>query len=130
MAVLDSSAIIHLLKGSEAGELIKQYYLEELNSTTTVCIHEVLIGAKGKQREEAIDFMKGLEILPFDEKAAQKSVELFDQLSKQGKSMQKLDLFIASICLARQIPIITTDNDFANIDNLLIRNVRNLRKQN
>lgn len=126
MAVLDSSSIIHLLRGSEAGKLIKQQYLEELNSTTTICVHEVLIGAKQKYREEAINFIKKLEILPFDEKAANKSVELHDMLSKKGRQMQKLDLFIASICLTHGTPLITTDADFDNIDGLLVRNVKRM----
>ena len=44
MIILDSSAIIHLLRGTEKGKTIKNALKNENYATTAFCVHEVLIG--------------------------------------------------------------------------------------
>jgi len=116
MAVLDSSAIIHILEGTNEGKLIEAKFREQLISTTSISINEVLIGLTKKERELAMPFIKSLEVLPFDEAAALKSIELEDYLKSKGRTIGKQDIFIASICIIHDLPLITTDKDFKNVD--------------
>ncbi len=123
MAILDSSAIIHLLKGAQKGQSLQEKFETELTSTTSISINEVLAGIDNKHKLIAIDFLKGLEIIPFDERAAYKSAELEESLRKKGKMMGKLDLLIAAICLTHNIPLVTTDADFNAVQGLKILTV-------
>jgi|SRR3989338_4443723 len=120
MAVLDSSAIIHILEGTRQGLIIKENYGDEALSTTVFSINEVLIGLQGKQKEEAKAFLTILDIISFDQNAAFKSVELEEDLRAKGKLINKTDIFIASICISHSLPIITTDKDFQNVRSLKV----------
>lgn len=120
MAVLDSSAIIHLLANTPIGEKICEDFSEELTSTTSICMHEVLVGLKELHRAAALQFFNGLEILPFDQKAAEYSSQLSVKLSKLGKPLSQGDLFIASICLLHDIPLITADKGFTPVEGLKV----------
>ena len=118
MAVLDSSAIIYLLDGTEKGRVIKEEFGSEISATTTICINEVLTGYTQKEQERAWPFFQNLEILPFDLRASLKSVDLERSLRKKGTMLSKPDLFIASICLVHSLPLITTDKGFKDIEGL------------
>ena len=118
MAVLDSSAIIHILNGTEKGKQIEERFADELISTTSISINEVLIGLTKTERGLIMPFVKGLEVLPFDEAAAFKSIELEDFLRSKGKPIGKQDIFIASICLVHELSLVTTDKDFNNVPGL------------
>ncbi len=48
----------------------------------------------------------------FDEKASDIASELFKNLKLKGKIPKLKDLFIASIALAKNKPVITIDRDF------------------
>lgn len=124
MAVLDSSAIIHILEGTRQGLTIKEEYGDESTSTTAFSVNEVLIGLQGKRKEEAKAFINALEILPFDADAAFKSLDLENDLRAKGKLINKTDIFIASICVTYGTQIITTDADFENVHNLKVVLVR------
>ena len=83
-------------------------------------MHEVLVGLKDYYRPAALQFFHGLEILAFDQKAAEHSSQLSVKLSKLGKPLSQGDLFIASICLLHDIPLITTDKGFTQIQGLKV----------
>ena len=120
MAVLDSSTIIHLLKGTQQGHILREKFENEILTTTSISINEVLIGIKDQQKILALEFLKELEILPFDERAAYKSVELEDYFRKKGKLIGKLDTMIAAICLTHNLSLITTDKDFDFVPGLKV----------
>lgn len=120
MAVLDSSAIIHLLADTPAGEKICEEFIDQITSTTSICMHEVLVGLKELHRAAALQFFNGLEILPFDQKAAEYSSQLGMKLTKLGKPLGQGDLFIASICLLHDLPLITTDRGFMRVEGLKV----------
>lgn len=116
MIVLDSSALIHLLRGTEKGKEIKKTLENEIYATTSFSVHEVLIGSR--EKEVLMGFFKSIPILPFDLESSLKTVEIENTLKKKGKLMAKIDLFIASICVAHNLSFITTDCDFKNISEL------------
>lgn len=124
MIVLDSSAIIQILNGTKEGEKIKDLYTnrEFISATTSININEVLIGVKENKKEDVKNFFEELEILNFDSRAAYKSVEIENSLRKKGKLINKLDIYIASICLIHDAQIITLDKDFNNIEGLKVIN--------
>ncbi len=123
MAILDSSALIDLLSGTDKGRQLKEKYQSLSTTTTAICINEVLIGLSQKEREATREYLLSLEILPFDTAAAFKSLELENELYKKGIPLSKLDLFIASVCLTHKLPLITTDEDFKKVKGLSILTV-------
>ncbi|MBI4148040.1 type II toxin-antitoxin system VapC family toxin [Candidatus Woesearchaeota archaeon] len=120
MAILDSSAIIHVLAGSGEGERIKEKFGDVAYATSAISVHEVLAGVSDGHRAKVVEFLKNIEILPFDAAAAFKSSELELHLKRSGRMICKLDILIASICLVRNVPLITTDNDFKKVTGLSV----------
>ena len=116
MIILDSSAIINLLRGTEKGKTIKNALKNENYATTAFCVHEVLIGSE--EKEALMSFFKSISVLSFDAEASFKSIEIENTLRKKGKLIGKIDLFIASICVVHNMQLMTTDNDFKNIPDL------------
>lgn len=120
MILLDTSAVIELLKGTEKGNVVRTYIGAETVGMTTITVNEVLIGALGKQHEIALGLIESAEILPFDLDAAHKSVEVEQFLRKKGKLVGKLDIFIAAIGLVHNLSLLTTDEGFKNVQDLKV----------
>lgn len=118
MAVLDSSAIIHVLAGSVEGEKIRDMFGDVSHATTAISVHEVLAGVPECHHAKVVEFLKNLEIIPYDDGAAFKSSELENHLKRRGQMIGKLDILIASICLVHGLPLITSDNDFKKVSGL------------
>lgn len=120
MIVLDSSAVIEFFSGDKRGKKVKAIINKESIAVTSITVHEVLHGVKGREKEAIIEFFKSIIILPFDADASLKSIVLEEALMAKGKPLAKLDLFIAAICIQRQCKLITTDKDFKKVDALEI----------
>ena len=120
MAVLDSSALIEILLGTKKGEEIKRIIREEGASITSISIHEVMMGARPHEWQEVREFLESFEIIPFEEKAAFKSVEIEEALMKKGRPIGKLDCMIAAVCLILEVPLITADSDFSRVEGLTV----------
>jgi len=120
MAVLDSSAIIHVLGGTTQGKIILDKFGDQAQAITAVSMNEVLVGEQQQRAARIREFCQGFEILPFDAKAALKSVDIELTLRKKGKPIGKMDLFIAATCIANDLPLITSDRDFKNVEGLRV----------
>jgi len=120
MIVLDSSALIHLLSGTDQGKTIRQSLGPEAMAATSISVHEVLIGTKEKEKALVEDFFKGITIIPFDAEASYMSIQVQSGLRRKGKMLAKLDLFIASICVLHNLKLFTTDSDFKSVDGLVV----------
>ena len=120
MAIIDSAAIIHILEGTQEGESIKERYKEEITTTTTICFHEVLADLWPPKRVRAMRLFSQLEIVAYDKDAAEKSIEIEEQLKKKGRKINRTDIFIAGICRVKNMPLITTDKDFLEIEGLKV----------
>lgn len=120
MIILDSSAIIELIKGTEQGKEIVKLIEHETVGITTMSINEVLLGAKDKYKLFLKEFFKSVHIFPFDEEAAYKSIDVEESLKKKGRPIGKIDILIAATCINYGIPLITCDKDFTNIQELKV----------
>ena len=118
MIVLDSSAVIELLIGTAMGGKVQEILDTEIAAVSPVTINEVLIGAQGKQMDVALDFFRTAQVIPFDAEAAYVSVDIERVLRKKGKVLSKQDVFIAASCLVHQLPLLTFDKDFRNVEKL------------
>jgi predicted nucleic acid-binding protein len=57
-------------------------------------------------------------VLCFDKDAAIKSAAIEEELSGKGNMINKTDIFIAGICITKNMPIVTLDNHFKKIPGL------------
>lgn len=118
MIVLDASAIIELLAGTEKGEQVRTILQNEAAAASAVTINEVLISARDRQRLH--DFFKSLHVLPFDDEAAYASIKIEESLRKKGRMIGKLDIFVAATCIVHMLPVLTADKDFQQVDGLKV----------
>ena len=116
MLLLDTSAIIDFLNGTDRGRHVQLIIGTKTCAITTISINEVLIGAKGKQKPIAEAFLNSLQVLPFDTASAYQSVTVEENL--KSNLIGKLDMMIAAVGLAHNLPILTCDNDFKRIQGL------------
>ena len=120
MIVLDTSAIIELIRGTEQGKQIQKLILYESAATSTITLNELFTGVQGKEKQIIQEFMKAIHLLPFDSEAAQKSILIEEALTKKGRPIGKLDIFIAAICMIHDLPLITMDKGLKQVDGLKV----------
>jgi len=70
---------------------------------------EILVGTP---RKDELIWLETLIELPFDGKCAEMASYLHKKLMKMGTPMSYRDLFIASIAIVNDLPIVTLDEDF------------------
>ena len=117
LILLDTSAVIEMLKGTSNGAKVKALIETEKFAITSITINETLKG-QSKGRELIKEFLQSMYILPFDEAAAWESAKLDQELYEKGKPLGKLDLYIASIALLHSIPLVSFDQNFKNVSKL------------
>jgi|SRR3989344_5624172 len=122
MIFLDTSSIIELLAGTEQGRKISILIECDAVAVSAISVNELLVG-ETKRKQLILDFLKTCFIMPFDSEASYKSVEIEDKLRSSGKLIGKLDIFIAAICMSNEIPLLTFDHDFKNVDGLKLVSV-------
>lgn len=120
MVILDTSALIEILAGTERGLKLKEILGKGKLATTPITVNEALVSIRPKDGKIFRDFLETLEIIPFDKGSAFKSVEIEDALMKKGDVIGKLDIFIAAICIQKNIPLATFDSDFKRVDGLTL----------
>ena len=108
-AIIDTSVVIEIAKDNRS--IIEQ--LEKFRGwkfyITTITNFELKVGVLSEKERAIID---ALPKLSFDERASNIAAELFKDLKAEGKTPKLKDLFIASIALANNMPLITCDRDF------------------
>lgn len=66
------------------------------------------MGATDSQKLHDIQLLtEDLLILPFDDRVAAKSGEIYHQLKKENKMIEFRDIFIAATCIIYQMPLKT-----------------------
>jgi len=118
MYILDSSALIELLRESPSGKRIADEIGDTPAITTAFTVNELLIGAKGVQRKTIEKLFEGVEVIVYDKDSAIKSTEIEEMLMKKGQAINKVDIFIAGICMTNKKPLITLDKHFKRIPEL------------
>ena len=110
--------IIHKFKQFDVGDI----------GVSAITVSELQYGvAKSKNRrlnkQRVEEFLSPLEILSFDEKAADIYGEIRLQLGKFGEPIGPLDLLIAAQALSRNLGLITNnEREFKRVKNLKVEN--------
>jgi len=118
MFVLDTSAVIEILKNTENVKKISSLVKNEKIAITSISYYELLIGEDGDRLQKVIQFLDSLEILNFDKESAIKSNFIYKEMKVKGKFIGKADTLIAGICEYHHLPLITLDKDFKNIKSI------------
>jgi len=109
-----------MLRGSAEGEKVRKSIADEAVGVSALSVHEVLYGARGQETAQFEDFMKAVHVLSFDADVARKSASLELSLKRKGKNMGKIDTFIAATCMTHQLPLLTLDKGFKNVEGLRV----------
>ncbi|MBO3768643.1 MAG: type II toxin-antitoxin system VapC family toxin [Thermoproteota archaeon] len=122
MRLLDTSAMISVLRGDEEVKSIVENTTEEL-CTTTITRFELFsrIYHRGLVKEEKVlrRLIKGLALLTFDEESSDKAAEIMGFLLRVGKPVNVIDVLIAGIAVANGVEeIVTRDRDFKTIEDV------------
>jgi len=112
------TGIIHKFKLFDVGEI----------GVSTITVSELQYGVSksenhrlNKQRIE--EFLAPLEILPYDEMAANIYGDIRFQLEKRGEPIGPLDLLIAAHALSRNLILISNnEKEFKRVRNLKVEN--------
>ncbi len=123
MRLLDTSAIISVLRGDAEAKSILGKPAEEGLCTTTITRFELFsrIYHRGLLREGRVvrRLVKGLVLLPFDEESSEKAAEIMGFLLRAGKAVNVIDVLIAGIAVANGVEeIVTRDRDFKTIEDI------------
>ena len=121
MHILDTSAVLELVLGTEKGEKLKQHIGGSPMGVTSLTIHELLVGLRETEMELLSHFFHEVAVLPFDKEAAQKSARIEKQLRKEGRMINKMDILIAGICLFHNHELLTCDLDFSRVKELQLK---------
>jgi len=130
---LDSSIIVECIRGNR---LIQELVinLKGYTSSSYVCLSELFEGVyrgenKQEREKELINFFEGLdEVYGLDEDVAKKFGKIRAGLKTGGNVIEDIDIFIAAICLSKNLTLITlNEKHFSRVSGLKILPAQLLR---
>ena len=121
MYLIDTSALIELLKPTELGAAILLEIGDSPVAISSVTRFEYLLYYSGKKLEEEKNVLRNLPVLDLTSDAADKSVDIEKLLRSKGKLINETDILIASICMVNNFSLVTLDKHFSNIPGLVIK---------
>ena len=127
--MLDTNICIYIIKRKPLNvlERFKQTEISQIG-ISAITLSELSYGvsksSKPAQNQIALaQFIAPLEILPYDDNAAQYYGNLRTQLEKQGTTIGSLDMLIAAHALSVACTLVTNNTkEFSRIPNLKIEN--------
>lgn len=127
--MLDTNMCIYIIK-QKPPDVIKRIYQTEISEVgfSSITLSELLYGvsksSKPEQNQIALaQFIAPLDILSYDDEAAQNYGELRAYLEKHGKPIGPLDMLIAAHALSTKCVLITNnEQEFIRVPNLKIGN--------
>jgi len=107
--VVDTDVIIDYLKKRHPGaEFLKKAYLKYRIYVTAITVYELLYGVQKSGKENLINrLLKYVTVVPFDDAAAKKAAAIHYVLRSNGIDIGVKDAFIAGICDAHNMPLLT-----------------------
>lgn len=117
MVLLDSSAIIEIIKGTPKGQEILAKVKEGV-FVSPFSIYEVFLGLKQNENILLEKLLNTTQLINFDMASALISVQIMKKLTNKGEKISVVDVFIASIAIANNLTLVTLDHDFKKIENL------------
>ncbi|MBI2971391.1 MAG: type II toxin-antitoxin system VapC family toxin [Candidatus Aenigmarchaeota archaeon] len=124
MKCLDSDFLVAVLRGdASAVPFMEKLDQEGGAATTAITAYELLFGArlskKFQETDEVRKLIGKLDILPFDEKVAEKASEIHASLKERGQEIGIKDMFIAAIALSHGSVVVTRNTkDFSRVAGL------------
>lgn len=118
--VLDSSAVIEMLRGTKKGEAILAMVSGKEIELPSVAAFELLRGPPS-QRPRTKAFIDAVHDLPFDRAVAEEAALLEERLRHQGVPLGALDLLIAASAATRGTTLVTADADFKRVKDLNVQ---------
>jgi tRNA(fMet)-specific endonuclease VapC len=127
--MLDTNICIYIIKQKPVSVLKR---LQELKiddvSISAITLAELEYGVEKSRKKEQnklalAEFIAPIEILPFDDIAAQKYGELRASLERKGKPIGSLDMLIAAHALSRELVLVTNNiKEFKRIPSITVKN--------
>lgn len=107
--VIDTSVFIDFLRKKDKTNTILYSISEVIPlAISSVTLYELLMGATDNKKLHDIQLLtEDLLILPFDDRVAIKSSEIYHKLRKENKMIEFRDIFIAATCLVYKMPLKT-----------------------
>lgn len=107
--VIDTSVFIDFLRKKDKKNTILYSISEVIPlAISSVTLYELLMGATDNKKLHDIQLLtEDLLILPFDDRVAIKSSEIYHKLRKENKMIEFRDIFIAATCLVYKMPLKT-----------------------
>ncbi len=115
MIILDTSAVIELLKDTEKGRKVMDIVLGKEVSITSITTHELLFGIKERELSALYAFLGSVNTLYFDSLAAFESSKIKKELASKGRLIGETDIFISGICASTKSELVTFDKDFYEV---------------
>lgn len=127
--MLDTNTCIYIIK-QKPPDVIRRFKQTEISqiSISSITLSELLFGvsksSKPEQNQMALtQFIAPLELLPYDDEAAQYYGDLRAHLEKMGTPIGSLDMLIAAHALSIDCTLVTNnEKEFIRIPNLKIDN--------
>ena len=127
--MLDTNICIYIIK-QKPPNVIERFYQTEISEIgiSSITLSELLYGvsksSKPEQNQIALtQFIAPLDILPYDNEAAQYYGELRVHLEKQGRPIGSLDMLIAAHALSANCVLVTNNEKaFNRVPKLKIEN--------
>ena len=121
-ALLDTSFVISLARGEDVA--LEDPPEEAAISAVTLCgLHHGVLAATDEQRPGRLATLifaeRRFAALPIDRRIAPYYGRLLaDARRRRGKKLQTADALIAATAAAHELPLITRDRDFSNLDSV------------
>jgi len=124
--LLDTNTCIYALK--QRGQVVERLRecLPDDVGVAIITVAELWFGARKSARPQATRremqaFLRPLQVLPFDQAAAEAYAELRYQLETSGRPIGERDLLIASVAIARRLVVVTHNvSEFGRVPGLSV----------
>ncbi len=116
MYVLDSDVIIDVAHNASRVQTVMKLIGDAPAGTTSVSMHEVLVGVPVRLKKVYDDLLRGMHILSHDEDAARSGAKIQQEL--KNAQLSSTDAMIAGICLAQEATLVTFDKSFKRVRGL------------
>ena len=122
MIVADADALIEYLHGGggAAADRVAFELDRKALATTSVSVFQLWKGAGTREEQAKVArLLEIVRILPFDAKAAKHAGAAFRDLTAKGSTLGKADLYVAGVCLAEGLALLTPNRrDFERVRGL------------
>lgn len=110
MIVADSDVLIDYVSDSSAGlaDRVELELARKSLGVASVSAYELWKGARTRETRARVgELLSYVQVLAFDARAAELAGAAYRELSGEGRVIGKADLYIAGICLAARVPLLT-----------------------